>query len=635
MELHIWGRLGTFQVKNKSIVIQYAVKSLSATHSSLYLLTTEGNLLQTEIRGDSISLLQIPIRIKPIQISCGREHCAFVTDSNEIYTWGNGEWGALGLGLTQSQNFPTKVNLSNDFYIDKISCGGWHTIAIGRTKTGHSFLMVTGRGNEGQLGNGRSSRELSFTRVEISNNIKEVSCGINHSAVIGEFGNIYMTGDNRFGQLGLGHKRSCYTFQRIESLEMANKVACGHHSAAICRGKLYVWGTGTFGEYLEPNILNCSENIVDITLGECSGAAITENGNLWTWGSNNHGELGTRNLDNHSYLTQVNVDSEIKIFLMGSSFLAIISKKNNKIVRESIINEAEKGKVNLRLSNAAQSRQFSLDSLYLSPKASLECIDQSFISKNALQSINNASNLLGSPIINNLQTEEIALLQKKNSMLIETISGLKSEHSQQINQLKESYQEIIEKLIIENKSLKEENIYLKEFIEKSQKNTNNFEKKYQEQPQNNRYLNLKKERNDIIKGEMTFYNSLEQNLAKKAKEYEDQSVLSSLEFKEALKSLPMTPFKIASLDHSMSDYSQRSSSNNVLISNRFHLKLESPRSNDNSALTSSRISKTTPRVSLVYKKGFEDIKNKVKELKKNRMVLKNQMKQYEKIFQPN
>ncbi len=109
-------------------------------------------------------------------------------------------------------------------------------------------------------------------------------------------------GGNTFGQLGSGNKVGSDVPRRVPDLFGAKKVACGHHSAAITgEGKLYIWGTGVFGEFLSPKPVATDDSpIVDLSVGACFGIAIDSKGNAWTWGSNTSGELGTGDFESRT-----------------------------------------------------------------------------------------------------------------------------------------------------------------------------------------------------------------------------------------------------------------------------------------------------------------------------------------------
>ena len=44
-----------------------------------------------------------------VQIACGRYHSMCLTEKNEIFSWGEGSFGRLGLGDEGDVDVPTKV----------------------------------------------------------------------------------------------------------------------------------------------------------------------------------------------------------------------------------------------------------------------------------------------------------------------------------------------------------------------------------------------------------------------------------------------------------------------------------------------------------------------------------------------
>ena len=66
-------------------------------------------------------------------------------------------------------------------------------------------------------------------------NVKDVSCGIFHTLVLLENGEVSASGGNSFGQLGVGNKESSSVFIKIPSLSDKNvvQVSAGQHSGCI------------------------------------------------------------------------------------------------------------------------------------------------------------------------------------------------------------------------------------------------------------------------------------------------------------------------------------------------------------------------------------------------------------------
>ena len=54
-----------------------------------------------------------------------------------------------------------------------------------------------------------------------------------------------------------------------------------------------VWGYTTIGKFEEPTMLTkLTKTFVDVDVGLSSGYAVTDDGEVWTWGKNENGELG-------------------------------------------------------------------------------------------------------------------------------------------------------------------------------------------------------------------------------------------------------------------------------------------------------------------------------------------------------
>lgn len=263
---------------------------------------------------------------RAVSISCGWGHTAAVNDSGDLFTWGAGEHGALGLNSTETQWVPARVNLPLELSASNVSCGARHSAVIAQTRTGMKELWTCGAGEAGQLGTGRREKELQFVRVSFADTVKQVSCGVFHTGFITPTGRVYMMGGNSFGQLGVGTKKSSSLPMRVTALDSRPivKVSCGHHSAAVSeRGELFLWGTGSFGEYLIPQMTtNIGIKIADVCVGGSFGAAIDVNNGLWAWGSNTNGELGVG--DYEPRLTPFSVSAlqgkRIRTVACGSSF---------------------------------------------------------------------------------------------------------------------------------------------------------------------------------------------------------------------------------------------------------------------------------------------------------------------------
>ncbi|GIY20411.1 RCC1 domain-containing protein 1 [Caerostris darwini] len=152
--------------------------------------------------------------------------------------------------------------------------------------------------------------------------IKEIACGKEHVLLLSNSGTVFSYGSGSKGQLGHGSIENHKTPELIEALEglqIKSVSAGGWHSAAISdSGDLYMWGwneSGQLGmpcnelqgnkrpmEEIEtvcclPKIVELEEeNVKSVCCGCRHTVALTEKNHVWTWGWNEYGQLGHKNV---------------------------------------------------------------------------------------------------------------------------------------------------------------------------------------------------------------------------------------------------------------------------------------------------------------------------------------------------
>ncbi|KAL4438108.1 hypothetical protein ABPG74_016887 [Tetrahymena malaccensis] len=159
------------------------------------------------------------------------------------FAWGSGKDGRLGLGTDRGESNPTM--LANEQFI-YLSCGYYHTAGI--TEKGELYLW--GKGNSGQLGNSsfNSSKVPILANIPQTIPIVQVVCGWQHSMALSSSGQVYSWGLGEEGQLGHNDMETLNTPKMIEyfcqQAKQIKYISCGHsHSAAISEeGDLYTWG---------------------------------------------------------------------------------------------------------------------------------------------------------------------------------------------------------------------------------------------------------------------------------------------------------------------------------------------------------------------------------------------------------
>lgn len=109
-------------------------------------------------------------------------------------------------------------------------------------------------------------------------------------------------GLNSKGQLGvITEHTSSITPVLIEDISHIpmKYIAAGSFSASVSKdtGSLYLWGTGTFGSFKTPHRVKKIEGRVQqVSIGESFGIVMTEDKDLYTWGQNYNGQLGSGDL---------------------------------------------------------------------------------------------------------------------------------------------------------------------------------------------------------------------------------------------------------------------------------------------------------------------------------------------------
>ncbi|KAJ8760134.1 hypothetical protein K2173_010990 [Erythroxylum novogranatense] len=191
-------------------------------------------------------------------------------------------------------------------------------------------LLSWGRGASGQLGGGTeeirlypapvanlhvlpSSFNLSSTPGQV-HLVKEeekgrssevgISCGLFHSAIIVD-GNLWIWGKGDGGRLGFGHENPAYFPTLNPNLDPVKCIALGgvHSVALTSLGQVFTWGYGGFGALghsvyhreLLPRLVegNWNGRICHITTSGTHTAAISESGEVYTWGRDQgDGRLG-------------------------------------------------------------------------------------------------------------------------------------------------------------------------------------------------------------------------------------------------------------------------------------------------------------------------------------------------------
>lgn len=122
------------------------------------------------------------------------------------------------------------------------------------------------------------------------------------------------------GQLGHGSNLRSSTPQQIKSLTDISSISCGgNHSIAINKkGKMFSWGrnehgqlgNGNYQSYDVPQEINFKSHLVSqVSCGIYHTVVLTQEGKIFTFGSNGFTYLREQNVD-------INYSSPIEMFLL-------------------------------------------------------------------------------------------------------------------------------------------------------------------------------------------------------------------------------------------------------------------------------------------------------------------------------
>lgn len=117
---------------------------------------------------------------KVVFISAGYTHCAAITESGLLYTWGGGAHGELGLGHTRGARHPTLVASERDLQVTfvQVCCGDQFTVAL----TSSGMVWTFGSDYMGKLGVGGTGGVAKPKQLlHTMNGVNGICCGTNHT----------------------------------------------------------------------------------------------------------------------------------------------------------------------------------------------------------------------------------------------------------------------------------------------------------------------------------------------------------------------------------------------------------------------------------------------------------------------
>ena len=243
-----------------------------------------------------------------------------ISNDETVYSFGQNARGALGheedyrdRRIVSPSKIPPLKQIRN------IDCGNDHTACVDY----NGLVFTFGSNRYGQLGMGN---ELNFThepqRVNVPST-KQVNCCEESTFCVSENGELYSFGENEYGQLAIKDASMKQTLpQKVESLIDIDFIRCGG-KFFICRtfnNEFYCCGYNDecqfgFDSYENENLpmkaTNWPDNIIDIKCGKKHTVLLTENGDIFTSGSDYCKQLG-RKINSYFASTFGKIESTLK-----------------------------------------------------------------------------------------------------------------------------------------------------------------------------------------------------------------------------------------------------------------------------------------------------------------------------------
>ena len=269
--------------------------------------------------GSGITSMFYKVGRRPPPIAASGNHSLAILTNGTLWAWGKDDQGQLGDGGNSVQVTPELIagplcgpaNLTNPV---ALAAGYDFSVAVDAT----GVVWTWGDGGSGQLGNGATINALTPAPINGISDVVSVAAGDKHTLALRADGTVWAWGnDSDFssrndplpgGVLGAGNLSPVTsTNVPIRSLIPTGTVivaiAAGNYwSLALdTTGQIWGWGdngAGQIGTSVNTGVTNLPtlvpgiSSVIAIAAGLGHSIAVRADNTLWTWGDNADGELG-------------------------------------------------------------------------------------------------------------------------------------------------------------------------------------------------------------------------------------------------------------------------------------------------------------------------------------------------------
>ncbi|XP_026288148.1 RCC1-like G exchanging factor-like protein [Frankliniella occidentalis] len=263
--------------------------------------------------------IEIPFKnfkTKVIGLAAGRAHLLVLTDEEGVFTLGNNAYGQCGRPVIADENYVGSRNIHcipdvSGSRIRSVACGQDHSMFI--TQNGDVYACGWNADGQTAQNNFESHFELRRVTGDIEGeDIVKVSSAGDCVLALNRKGEVFGWGNSEYGQLER-HTLQLSTSKHLKSTTHLGKIVDVAAGGSFCmvlneHGQVFVWGYGILGKGPKaqksdepteiPSVLfgkNKFQPDVKVTSIACGVhhlAALTNSGDLYTWGHNRGGCLG-------------------------------------------------------------------------------------------------------------------------------------------------------------------------------------------------------------------------------------------------------------------------------------------------------------------------------------------------------
>jgi alpha-tubulin suppressor-like RCC1 family protein len=252
------------------------------------------------------------------QVAAGQDHSLVVAASGQLWAFGGNHLGQLGNATYHppgdANPVPTPVTLPGQSgQVTQVAAGFFNSLAA----TSGGQLYAFGRNDSGQNGSaantGPNPTPGLVTLPGQVGGVRQIAAGNDHTLVVTSGGQLYAFGSDAVGQAGLRTGARVNPVPTLVVLpgqagQVTQVAASNFHSLVVTSsGQLYAFGWNTHGQLgTTTNIGTYNANpvptlvtlpgqtgpVAQVAAGQDHSLAVTANGQLFAFGSNDWGQLG-------------------------------------------------------------------------------------------------------------------------------------------------------------------------------------------------------------------------------------------------------------------------------------------------------------------------------------------------------